>query len=48
MICQVFDARNVASSFAVFDAFRLGAGPGAVVRLDHPVPLLFHSMFVRR
>jgi all-trans-8'-apo-beta-carotenal 15,15'-oxygenase len=48
VMCQVFDARNVASSFAVFDAFRLGAGPVAVVRLDHPVPLLFHSMFVRR
>jgi all-trans-8'-apo-beta-carotenal 15,15'-oxygenase len=45
-VCQVFDAEKVASSFAVFDAFRLAAGPIAMVRLERPVPLLFHSVFL--
>jgi carotenoid cleavage dioxygenase-like enzyme len=48
VVCQVFDAEKVASSFAVFDAFNLEAGPIAIVRLDGAVPLLFHSVFLRR
>lgn len=45
-VCQVFDAERTTSSFAVFDAFRVSAGPIAVVRLPAPVPLLFHSVFL--
>jgi all-trans-8'-apo-beta-carotenal 15,15'-oxygenase len=45
--CQLFDAERVASSFVVFDAYRLGAGPIATVRLADAVPLLFHSVFLR-
>ena len=36
------------SSFVVFDAFRLSAGPVATMRLPSPIPLLFHSSFARR
>jgi all-trans-8'-apo-beta-carotenal 15,15'-oxygenase len=46
VLCQVFDAERVSSSFAIFDAFNLAAGPTAFVRLPDPVPLMFHSVFV--
>ncbi|HSL23716.1 MAG TPA: carotenoid oxygenase family protein [Vicinamibacterales bacterium] len=46
VICQMFDAERSASSFVVFDAFRLAAGPVATLRLPSPVPLLFHSSFL--
>ena len=45
-VCQMFDAERSASSFAVFDAFALAAGPIATVRLSVPIPLLFHSVFL--
>ena len=48
VVCQVFDAEKSASSFAVFDAFGLEAGPIASVRLNEAVPLLFHSVFLAR
>ena len=46
VVCQVFDAEQTSSSFAIFDAFALSRGPVATVRLPSPVPLLFHSVFV--
>ena len=48
VVCQLFDAERVASSFVLFDAFDLASGPVATVRLRDPVPLLFHSVFVAR
>jgi len=48
VICQLFDAERERSSFVVFDAFRLSAGPVATLRLPSPIPLLFHSSFSRR
>jgi all-trans-8'-apo-beta-carotenal 15,15'-oxygenase len=47
VVCQQFDAERVASSFLVFDAFRIAAGPIATVPLPAPIPLLFHSSFHR-
>jgi all-trans-8'-apo-beta-carotenal 15,15'-oxygenase len=48
VVCQQFDADRVASSFLVFDAFRIAAGPIATVPLPVPIPLLFHSSFHKR
>ena len=45
VVCQQFDARRLASSFLVFDAFHVGAGPVATIELPAPIPLLFHSSF---
>ncbi len=45
VMCQQFDATAVASSFLVFDAFRISAGPIATIPLPEPIPLLFHSSF---
>jgi carotenoid cleavage dioxygenase-like enzyme len=45
-VCQIFDAEQISSSFAVFDAFALSGGPIAKIRLPSPVPLLFHSVFI--
>ncbi len=47
VVCQQFDAEHVVSSFLVFDAFRIAAGPIATVPLPAPIPLLFHSSFHR-
>lgn len=44
-VCQQFDAERVASSFLVFDAFALAAGPVATIDLPSAIPLLFHSVF---
>ena len=33
------------SSFLVFDAFKLAAGPVATLQAPSPIPLLFHSVF---
>lgn len=46
VICQQLDVQTGESSFLVFDAFDLPAGPRAVVRLDSPVHLGFHACFV--
>jgi carotenoid cleavage dioxygenase-like enzyme len=45
VVCQQFDAERVASSFIVFDAFRIADGPIATLPLPSPIPLLFHSSF---
>jgi carotenoid cleavage dioxygenase-like enzyme len=45
VICQLFDAEHNRSSFVVFDAFRLAAGPLATLHAPSPVPLLFHSSY---
>jgi len=45
IICQIFDARRVESFFAIFDAFDVGAGPLAWLRLEAPIHLGFHASF---
>lgn len=45
VICQQYDAGRNESSFLVFDAFHVAAGPKAVVRLDSPVHLGFHAFW---
>ena len=45
VICQLFDADRVASSFAIFDAFNIARGPVATLRLKHPMPFGFHACF---
>jgi carotenoid cleavage dioxygenase len=45
VICQLFDAEHERSSFVVFDAFHLAAGPVATVKVPTPLPLLFHSSY---
>jgi all-trans-8'-apo-beta-carotenal 15,15'-oxygenase len=45
VICQLFDADKVLSSFVLFDAFDLSRGPRATLHLKHPVPLGFHTAF---
>ena len=45
VICQMFDAESNRSSFLVFDAFKLAAGPVATLQAPSPIPLLFHSVF---
>jgi carotenoid cleavage dioxygenase-like enzyme len=43
VICQQLDTAKNESSFLIFDAFHVAAGPRAVVRLDSPVHLGFHA-----
>ena len=45
IVCPLFDARAVTSSFAFFRAFALSAGPVAVVRLKQAIHLGFHCTF---
>ena len=45
VVCQLFDARREISSFLLFDAFDVAAGPLAVLPLDTPVHLGFHAIF---
>lgn len=45
VICQVFDAEKVKSSFLIFDAFDVARGPVATLPLRGPVPLGFHASF---
>jgi all-trans-8'-apo-beta-carotenal 15,15'-oxygenase len=45
LICQLFDADSVTSSFVVFDAFSIGQGPVATIRLPSPIHFGFHACF---
>jgi carotenoid cleavage dioxygenase-like enzyme len=45
VICQIFDANRVRSSFAIFDAFNVIRGPVATLRLREPIHLGFHASF---
>ncbi len=45
ILCQEFDAESRVSSFLVFDAFDVVAGPVARLRLRTPVHLGFHACF---
>jgi all-trans-8'-apo-beta-carotenal 15,15'-oxygenase len=45
VICQVFDAENKSTAFALFDASRVARGPVALLRLREPVHLGFHASF---
>jgi carotenoid cleavage dioxygenase len=46
VICPWFDAETVSTSFALFDARHVGAGPMARIRLEHPIPPLFHATYL--
>ncbi|MBC8029078.1 MAG: carotenoid oxygenase family protein [Pyrinomonadaceae bacterium] len=45
VICQLFDAENESTAFALFDASRVARGPVALLRLKDPVHLGFHASF---
>lgn len=45
IICQLFDAERVRSSFVVFDAFKVRNGPVATIKLKEPIHLGFHASF---
>ncbi len=45
VLCPQFDAERRASSFLVFDALAIAAGPGARLRLRRPIHLGFHAVF---
>lgn len=45
IICQVFDAERVQSSFVIFDAFNVARGPIALLGLKDPTHLGFHASF---
>lgn len=45
VICQVFDAESISSAFGIFDAFKVAAGPIAMLRLNAPMHLGFHGAF---
>jgi all-trans-8'-apo-beta-carotenal 15,15'-oxygenase len=45
VICHVFDAIQMESSFALFNADDVRAGPRAVLRLPQPIHLGFHACF---
>ncbi|HKH43508.1 MAG TPA: carotenoid oxygenase family protein [Thermoanaerobaculia bacterium] len=45
VICQQLDTSKNESSFLIFDAFDVAAGPRAAVRLDSPVHLGFHAIW---
>jgi all-trans-8'-apo-beta-carotenal 15,15'-oxygenase len=45
IMCHIFDATQIASSFAFFDADNVRAGPQAVLRLPEPIHLGFHTCF---
>jgi all-trans-8'-apo-beta-carotenal 15,15'-oxygenase len=45
VICQLFNAAQSESAFALFDAFHTADGPLAVIHLEEPIPLLFHTSF---
>ena len=48
ILCQLFDAEHCRSSFVLFDAFRLRAGPIATLHVPSPLPPLFHSSFSKQ
>jgi carotenoid cleavage dioxygenase-like enzyme len=45
VICQEFDAREVQTSFLVFDAWRVADGPVTRIPLERPLHLSFHAGF---
>ena len=45
IICQIFDAQNEKSCFAIFDAFHVAKGPVAKLVLHTPLHLGFHACF---
>lgn len=45
VICQIFDAHRMTSAFAIFDAFKVAAGPIATIRLMETIHLGFHAVF---
>jgi all-trans-8'-apo-beta-carotenal 15,15'-oxygenase len=45
IICQVFDAEQIKSYFAIFDAFDIVRGPVAMLALKSPIHLGFHACF---
>jgi len=45
IICQLFDADLETSYFLLFDATRVSAGPLARLRLEEPLPPLFHASY---
>jgi all-trans-8'-apo-beta-carotenal 15,15'-oxygenase len=45
VLCPVFDAVNVTSSFAFFNAFAVAEGPMAMLHLKSPLHLGFHATF---
>lgn len=45
ILCQLFDAQDMRSSFAIFDAFEVRSGPLATIRLKEPIHLGFHASF---
>jgi all-trans-8'-apo-beta-carotenal 15,15'-oxygenase len=44
-VCQLFEADRRASSWLLFDAFDVAAGPVARLHLDSPIHLGFHASF---
>lgn len=46
IVIQMFDACSIETSFAIFRAFDIAAGPIARIYLDRPVPLGFHTTFI--
>ena len=47
VICQMFDTKRESSSFAIFNAFALAAGPIAILHLREPIHFGFHASFRR-
>ena len=45
ILVPLFDAGRETTSFLLFDAFDLAAGPRAVLPLESPIHLAFHSFF---
>lgn len=45
VICQIFDAQQLISAFAIFDAYNVARGPIAKLGLKEPVHLAFHAFF---
>jgi carotenoid cleavage dioxygenase-like enzyme len=45
VICHQYDARRDESSFLLFAALDVAAGPFAVLRLESPLQLAFHAVF---
>ena len=47
-MCQLFDAEKMTSAFALFDANNVKAGAIALLKLNEPITLGFHSSFSLR
>ncbi len=45
VICQIFDAENLTTAFALFDANNVKAGAVALLKLKKPVSFGFHASF---